>query len=161
MPLQRFLQESQSPGFITFLRDIALENLALVIDRAPKVVPLAVDLYEHFIKVPAPLAITLHPAHALATNVGSNKRAEPVPPQPHVSWQILIPRSNNRSSTLRKLSGNRTYIITTRRMISGDELKYRNGLSSLRGLGIAQPCRNPLITESGAVALTAPVGALH
>lgn len=39
-----------------------------------------------------------------------------------------IPRSNSRSSTFRKDSGNRTYIITTRRITSGDELKYRNGL---------------------------------
>jgi hypothetical protein len=45
-----------------------------------------------------------------------------------VSWLMSIPRSANRSSTLRKDSGYRTYIITTRRMISGELLKYRNGL---------------------------------
>jgi len=38
------------------------------------------------------------------------------------------PRSNNRSSTFRSDSGNRTYISTTRRITSGDELKYRNEL---------------------------------
>jgi hypothetical protein len=48
-----------------------------------------------------------------------------------VSWQMSIPRSNRRSSTLRKLSGNRTYIITTSRMTSGDELKRLKGLSGL------------------------------
>ena len=42
---------------------------------------------------------------------------------------MSIPRSNSRSSTLRKLSGNRTYIMTTKRITSGDELKHRNGLS--------------------------------
>ena len=40
-----------------------------------------------------------------------------------VSWQMSIPRSQGRSSTFRKLSGKRTYIITTRRITSGDELK--------------------------------------
>jgi hypothetical protein len=40
-----------------------------------------------------------------------------------VSWQMSIPRSNSRSSTFRSYSGNRTYIITTRRITSGDELK--------------------------------------
>ena len=39
-----------------------------------------------------------------------------------------IPRSARRSSTLRSDSGYLTYIITTRRMTSGDLLKYRNGL---------------------------------
>jgi hypothetical protein len=45
-----------------------------------------------------------------------------------VSWQMSIPRSNSRSSTFRSDSGKRTYIITTRRITSGDELKRRNGL---------------------------------
>src|SRR5208337_5226630 len=45
-----------------------------------------------------------------------------------VSWLMSIPRSASRSSTLRSESGYRTYIITTRRITSGELLKYRNGL---------------------------------
>ena len=41
---------------------------------------------------------------------------------------MSIPRSARRSSTLRSDSGYLTYIITTRRMTSGELLKYRNGL---------------------------------
>jgi hypothetical protein len=44
---------------------------------------------------------------------------------------MSIPRSAKRSSTLRSDSGYLTYIITTRRMTSGDLLKYRNGLLQL------------------------------
>lgn len=44
-----------------------------------------------------------------------------------VSWLMSIPRSNSRSSTFRSDSGNRTYIITTSRITSGDELYRRNG----------------------------------
>ncbi len=40
-----------------------------------------------------------------------------------VSWLMSIPRSNSRSSTFRNDSGNRTYISTTSRITSGDELK--------------------------------------
>jgi hypothetical protein len=39
------------------------------------------------------------------------------------SWLMSIPRSAKRSSTLRRDSGYRTYIITTRRMTSGQLLK--------------------------------------
>ena len=39
-----------------------------------------------------------------------------------VSWLMSIPRSASRSSTLRSESGYRTYIITTRRITSGDTL---------------------------------------
>src|SRR5271163_3499702 len=44
-----------------------------------------------------------------------------------VSWLMSIPRSASRSSTLRSDSGYLTYIITTRRITSGELLKYRNG----------------------------------
>src|SRR5450631_1605702 len=44
-----------------------------------------------------------------------------------VSWLMSIPRSARRSSTLRNDSGYFTYIITTRRITSGELLKYRNG----------------------------------
>ena len=40
-----------------------------------------------------------------------------------VSWLTSIPRSCSRSSTLRSDNGNRTYIITAKRMISGLVLK--------------------------------------
>ncbi len=40
-----------------------------------------------------------------------------------VSWQMSMPRSCSRSSTFLSDSGYLTYIITTNRMISGDELK--------------------------------------
>ena len=40
-----------------------------------------------------------------------------------VSWQMSMPRSNNRSSTLRSDNGNRTYMSTTSRITSGDEVK--------------------------------------
>jgi hypothetical protein len=46
--------------------------------------------------------------------------------------------------------------MTTSRMISGDELKYRNGLAGFLGLGIALPyliTPNPL---AGGFALTRP-----
>ena len=41
---------------------------------------------------------------------------------------MSIPRSARRSLTLRSDSGYLTYIISTRRMTSGELLKYRNGL---------------------------------
>jgi hypothetical protein len=46
---------------------------------------------------------------------------------------MSIPRSANRSSTLRSDGEYRTYIITTRRMTSGELLKYRNGSLMRRG----------------------------
>jgi len=48
-----------------------------------------------------------------------------------VSWQMSIPRSNSRSSTLRSDSGYLMYIMTTSRITSGDESNQRNGLGAL------------------------------
>jgi hypothetical protein len=41
---------------------------------------------------------------------------------------MSIPRSERRSSTLRSESGYFTYIITAKRIISGELLKYQKGL---------------------------------
>ena len=59
-----------------------------------------------------------------AANIGPNRLHQ----NRTVSWLMSIPRSAKRSSTLRSDSGYLTYIITTRRMTSGELLKYRNGL---------------------------------
>jgi hypothetical protein len=56
-----------------------------------------------------------------------------------VSWQRSMPRSNSGSSPLRDDSGKRTYICTTRRITSGDELKHRNGLAPDDRVGRAEP----------------------
>jgi len=40
-----------------------------------------------------------------------------------VSWLISIPHSRSKSSIFRSESGNRIYIVTARRMISGNVLK--------------------------------------
>jgi hypothetical protein len=48
-----------------------------------------------------------------------------------LSWLASIPRSAKRSSTLRSDNRYRTYIITTRRMTSGELLKYRKGLPTV------------------------------
>jgi hypothetical protein len=69
---------------------------------------------------------------ASLTNLGGEHRAKPVPPEPN-GLVMSIPRSANRSSTLRSDSGYRTCVITTRRMTSGELLKYRNRLLMRRG----------------------------
>ena len=64
-----------------------------------------------------------------AANIGPNRFHQ----NRTVSWLMSIPRSARRSSTLRSDSGYLTYIITTRRMTSGELLKYRNGLLIAQG----------------------------
>jgi hypothetical protein len=69
-----------------------------------------------------------HPTHPLSANVVGKHRAEQVPPEPHCLVADVDTSLDIRSSTLRNDRGNRAYIITTKRITSGDELKYRNGL---------------------------------
>jgi hypothetical protein len=105
------------------------QNLAFVVDGAPQIAELAVDLHERLIQMPPPLRIGPHVSNPASFGfrqqtwgqTGSNQNRT-------VSWLMSIPRSAKRSSTLRSDSGYLTYIITTRRMTSGELLKYRNGL---------------------------------
>lgn len=77
---QRLLEEPKSGGFVPFSGDVVFEHLASVIDRAPQVVRLAIDLHVHLIKVPPSMAEPAHPANPLATNVGGEQWAKSVPP---------------------------------------------------------------------------------
>ena len=98
------------------------------VDSAPEIAELAVDLHERLIQMPPPLRVPAHvrypPLSDLSANIGPNRFHQ----NRTVSWLMSIPRSAKRSSTLRSDSGYLTYIITTRRITSGELLKHRNGL---------------------------------
>jgi hypothetical protein len=72
--------------------------------------------------VPLPVGVGPHVIDALPADLRGEHRAKPVPPQPHRFVANVDARSCSRSSTFRRESGYFTYIITTSRMISGDEL---------------------------------------
>lgn len=63
-------------------------------------------------------------------------------------WRCLVTnvgsRSKSRSSTFRKLSGNRTYPITTRWATSGEKSGYRKGLTGFQGRGMGYLRSPPL-----------------
>src|SRR5271169_5562095 len=52
-----------------------------MIDGAPKIAELAVDLHKHLVQVPAPLRIAAHVRDASLTNLGGEHWAKPVPPE--------------------------------------------------------------------------------
>jgi hypothetical protein len=81
--LQRLLQEPQSRTFVPFLGDIAFKNLTFMIHRAPQIAPLAVDLYEDLVEVPAPVAIARKVSNPTSSNLACEHRAKTVPPKPH------------------------------------------------------------------------------
>src|SRR3546814_3293824 len=88
VPLQRFLQERQSCRFVALSSDVTLEDFAFVVDSPPQVVSLTVDLYEHLVKVPAPVCGAFHSAHALAPDISSEHRSETVPPEDRKSPRL-------------------------------------------------------------------------
>jgi len=80
---QRLLHERKVCLLLACLGEVALEHLALLIDRSSKVMHLAVDLHINLIKVPSLLPKALPPAHPLAAKGSGEQRAEPVPPVPN------------------------------------------------------------------------------
>ncbi len=82
MTLQRLLQERQSRSFVALFRPAALENLAFAIDRAPQAMPLAISLYEHRIKTPAPVTKARMRDTCSRRISDAKQRSKPVPPEP-------------------------------------------------------------------------------
>ena len=62
--------------------DDQLQNLAFMVDSAPEIAELAVDLHERLVQMPTPLRIAAHVRYPLLSDLGSKHRAEPVPPKP-------------------------------------------------------------------------------
>jgi hypothetical protein len=114
MTLEKFKRRS----LVASCGDHSLQDLALMINCAPKIAYSAVDLHEHFIQMPTPLRIAAHVRDASLTNLGGEHRPNRFRQNRTVSWLMSILRSANRSSTLRSDSGYRTHSITTRRMTS-------------------------------------------
>ena len=117
------LEKLQRCGFVSLRRSQTFQDFAFMIDCAPKVAEPAVDLHKHLIEMPTPLWIAAPARDPLLSDLGGEYRTKSVPPKPDSLVADVDPPLANRSSTLRSDSGYRTYIITTRRMTSGELLK--------------------------------------
>lgn len=147
MALQRLLHEAKRCILVAGPGDVALKDLALLIYRSPQVNHFTVELHVHLIEMPPPVTEPPHSADPLTADIACEHWPEPVPPMPHRLVTDVDPTLKQQSSTLRSDRGKRTYIITTNRITSGDELKYRNGLAGLLGRGIHLTHSAPIINR--------------
>ena len=90
-----------------------------MVHGAPQIMLLPVDLYKHLVEMPPPVAVSPHPAHSLPPNVRREQRPEPIPPEPY--YLVADVDASLEQQVLN--SGYRTYIMTTSRITSGEELK--------------------------------------
>jgi hypothetical protein len=58
------------------------QDLALMVDCAPQIAELTVDLHEHLNRMPAPPWIGAHVCDTSLANLGGKHWAKPIPPQP-------------------------------------------------------------------------------
>src|SRR5271157_365468 len=77
------LEKLQRRGLIPLRGDHRFQNLAFMIDGAPEIAELAVDLYKRLIQMPTPLRIAAHVRYPLLSDLGGKDRAKPVPPKPN------------------------------------------------------------------------------
>ena len=90
-----------------------------MIDRSPEVDHLAVELHLHFIQVPAPLASAAHSADPLASEVTDKHWADPVPLHLHRLMANAEAALEEQELEVPQWKGDRTFIITTNRIASG------------------------------------------
>ena len=81
--LQYILHEWKPCVLVPRFGDEALEDLALVVDGAPEVDHLVVELHVHLVEMPASVPEPAHRAHPVPTDVAGEHQAEPVPPVTH------------------------------------------------------------------------------
>ena len=81
--LHGFSQEFQGSSLVASLGNETFQNFAFVIDGAPKVVQLAIDLHEHLIQMPLPLGRLTHVGCTLFPDLVSEVSAETIDPEAH------------------------------------------------------------------------------
>jgi hypothetical protein len=95
------LAEEPSRGLgVTLRGDQDVHDIPVLVHRPPQIMPLAVDLDEHLVKVPLVPGAWL--ASARPVGVGLAKLLAPGPDAP---WETITPRSTIISCTSRRLSG--------------------------------------------------------
>jgi hypothetical protein len=99
-----------------------------MVDGAPDLAELAVHLHKDLIQMPAPLRIAAHVRDTPPADFGGEHRAKPVPTKTDGLVADVDPALGQQILDVASDSGYLTYIITTRRMTSGELLKYWNGL---------------------------------
>src|SRR5271157_1757586 len=80
--LHHALEKLQRRSLVPLRSDDRFQHLAFMIDGAPEIAKLAVDLHERLIQMPTPLRIPAHVRYPLLSELGSKHRAKPVPPKP-------------------------------------------------------------------------------
>ena len=128
VPLHDPLEKLQCRTFVSSCGDHSLQDFALMIDGAPEIAELAVDLHKDLIQTPAPLRIAAHVRDASLADLCGEHRAKPVLPEPDRLMADVDPAFGQQVLDVAQRQRYLTYIITTRRMTSGELLKYRNGL---------------------------------
>src|SRR5271166_6991004 len=64
------LEKLQRRSLVPSCGDHSLQDFAFMVDSAPEIAELAVDLHEDFIQMPAPLRIAAHMRDASLANLG-------------------------------------------------------------------------------------------
>jgi hypothetical protein len=98
-----------------------------MVDGAPKIAKLAVDLHKRLIQMPTPLRVAAYVRYPPLSDLGSKHRTKPVPPKPDRLMADVDPALGQEILDVAQRQRDFTYIITTRRITSGELLKYRNG----------------------------------
>src|SRR5271166_2398990 len=75
------LEKLHRRRLVSLCSDHCLQDLAFMIDGAPEIAELAVDLHERLIQMPTPLRIEAHARYPLLSDLGGEHRTKPVPPR--------------------------------------------------------------------------------
>ena len=78
----RFPEHLQCSALASSHRNERLQELAFVIDSAPKMAALTIDLHEDLVEVPAPFRVGAHSVAPLPPDLDGEHRAETAPSEP-------------------------------------------------------------------------------
>jgi len=103
-----FLQENQGWLTVSAFRNVGFQDFPFMINRPSQIMKLSIYLHKNFVNMPAPVWIVRGRVYSFYPNFFGEDEPNRFHQYRMVSWQMSMPRSCNRSSTLRSDSGNLT-----------------------------------------------------
>src|SRR5271167_2670225 len=114
------LEKLHRRSFVSLRGDHRFQDLAFVIDSPPEIAELSVNFHKDLIQMPTPLSEAAHVPYPPLSDLGGEHRTKPVPPKSDGLMADVDPPLGQEILDVRSDSGYLTYIITTRRITSGE-----------------------------------------
>ena len=152
------LEKLHRRRLVSLRSDDRFQDLAFMVDSAPEIAELSIDLHKHLVQMPPPLRIAVYVRDPLLSDLGGEHRTKPVPPKPDGLIADVDPALGQEILDVAQ----RQRVSHVHHHDKTDDLRRAVKISDLprseapRAFGLTEPVDGLLCAEAGGINSTTP-----